>query len=228
MTISISVIETRDQTKAIRAVRSTLVNTPATSVYWVSNRPCDEDLGVPTTWIRVANPKPEDFNVWYSEITLRILPAVVNTDHNIIVQNDGFAVNISAWTNEFLKYDYIGAPWLWWGPPEEQVGNGGFSLRSRKLYDALVDWRPGWTANEWPNLDPKYYNPNNRNGLNEDNLIAGPFRLYLETHYGIQYAPVDLAHQWSIEGRESWTNPWFRKSLGFHGAEAAHEYGIKL
>lgn len=228
--LSISVIETRDPTMSIMAVKSTLACTPAQSVYWFSDRACPEDFGVPTTWVRIRDCKPprDQFNLWYSNITLRLMPAVVDTDHNIIVQNDGFAVNKSAWTDEFLDYDYIGAPWIWWGPPEEQVGNGGFSLRSRRLYDALIDWRPSYRVEGWPNLDPKYYSPNNRDGLNEDNLLAGPYRKYLEANYGLRWAPTELAHRWSIECSESYTNPWFKQSLGFHGRETAHHYGINL
>ena len=58
--------------------------------------------------------------------------------------------NLKKWTNEFLAYDYIGAPWpgqyTWrkrWknetyqkayiNSKKNRVGNGGFSLRSRKF-----------------------------------------------------------------------------------------------
>jgi hypothetical protein len=229
-TISIAIIETKNLEGAVRAVFSTLAVTPATAVYWISDNPCPVDFAVPTQWVRIRScQQPRDqFNLWYSNITLRLLPAVVSTDFNIVVQCDGFAVNARAWTDEFLQYDYIGAPWLWWGPPEEQVGNGGFSLRSRRLYDALIDWRPSYHAQDWPNLDAKYYSPNSRDGLNEDNLLAGPYRQYLEQHYQLKWAPTDLAHRWSIECSESYSNPWFKQSLGFHGRETAQHYGIKL
>jgi len=229
-TISIAIIETKNLEGAVRAVFSTLATTPATSVYWISDKPCPVDFRVPTQWVRIRScQQPRDqFNLWYSDITLRLLPAVVSTDFNIVIQCDGFAVNAEAWTDQFLEYDYIGAPWLWWGPPNEQVGNGGFSWRSRRLYDALIDWRPSYSAQDWPNLDAKYYSPNSRDGLNEDNLLAGPYRQYLEQHYQLKWAPTDLAHRWSIECSESYTDPWFKRSLGFHGKETAQHYGITL
>lgn len=226
MTISISCVETVNYLGAVKAIKSTLANTPANKVYWISDRPCPETLRCPVEWLRVAPVGSRVFCYWYSHITLRLLPSVVNTDFNILVQADGYAVNHEAWTDEFLNYDYIGAPWLWW-EPHEQIGNGGFSLRSRRLYDALLAWWPGYRNQDWPDLHPKYYNPNGREGIMEDNLIAGPFRPELERR-GCRFAPVDLAHRWSIEGSESYTSPWFRKSLGFHGKETAQHYGIEL
>ena len=227
MSISISAIETREPGPTVRAINSTLACTPADKVYWVSTYAPPKEIQAPTVWLRTRAATPQSLNYWLSEITLRLLPAAVNEDHNIIVQSDGFAVNKSAWTDQFLDYDYIGAPWLWW-KPHEQVGNGGFSLRSRRFYDALVDWRPGYTAEDWPIWFRLHDPMQHRQGFNEDNLIASPFRPHLEQHYGIKYAPVDLAHQWSIEASESYSNPWFKRSLGFHGVETAPHYGIQL
>ena len=39
--------------------------------------------------------------------------------------------------NEFLQYDYVGAPW-----PDRQVGNGGFSLRRKSKMLELIDKVP--------------------------------------------------------------------------------------
>src|ERR1700687_3454326 len=44
----------------------------------------------------------------------------------------------AAWREEFLGCDYIGAQWFW-HDDAMRVGNGGFSLRSRKLLLALQD-----------------------------------------------------------------------------------------
>jgi hypothetical protein len=52
------------------------------------------------------------------------------TDFCLYVQHDGWILNPHLWTDDFLKWDYIGAPW-----PRSwcriRVGNSGFSLRSR-------------------------------------------------------------------------------------------------
>jgi hypothetical protein len=91
------------------------------------------------------------------------------------------------------------------------VGNGGFSLRSRRLLDAC--------------LDDHVTIPNNK-GPAEDQAIGNDHRQFLETKYHIQYAPEELARQFSFElGRHE-------PSFGFHGLwnifnlmpSSAHDY----
>ena len=230
-TLSIACIDTLHYDRTLRALKSTLSCTPASRVYWLSDRPCPENLPVPVDWIRIRrfDPATQIYNHWYSYSCLRVLPAVVNTEFNIIIHWDGLAVNADAWTDEFFDYDYIGAPWLWW-PPGENVGNGGFTLRSRRLYNALIDWEPSYMVSDWPRIDPRflYQDRSGHQTFCEDNLLAGPYRKYLEANYGLRWAPIDLAHRFSIEGSESWSSPWFKRSLGFHGVEAAEHYGITL
>ena len=73
----------------------------------------------------------------YSRFMLRELGPYIRTDYVLVVQWDGFVLDASQWRSGFLDYDYIGAPW----PVHDrfEVGNGGFSLRSRRLLDALAD-----------------------------------------------------------------------------------------
>lgn len=52
--------------------------------------------------------------------------------HFLFINWDGFIVNSKSWSNQFLLYDYIGAPWPWFG---NVVGNGGFCLKSRKFIE---------------------------------------------------------------------------------------------
>ena len=47
----------------------------------------------------------------YNKIMINDLWKYFDTSHCLIVQSDSFVVNPNEWTNEFLKYDYIGAPW---------------------------------------------------------------------------------------------------------------------
>jgi hypothetical protein len=61
----------------------------------------------------------EDFNYY------------IDTDFVMTVQSDGFIINPELWSDNFLQYDYIGAPWPW----HNTCGNGGFSLRSKKFLD---------------------------------------------------------------------------------------------
>lgn len=61
----------------------------------------------------------------------------IKTSHFLICQWDGWVLNHEAWTDEFLKYDYVGAPW--WYKDGLNVGNGGFSLRSCRLAKFLAE-----------------------------------------------------------------------------------------
>jgi hypothetical protein len=73
----------------------------------------------------------------YSGFMLHDLAPHVRTSHALVVQWDGFVVDAGRWDDAFLDYDYIGAPWPG-NPAGRDVGNGGFSLRSKRLLDALA------------------------------------------------------------------------------------------
>jgi hypothetical protein len=62
----------------------------------------------------------------YSYFCTYNLSKYVEGTHCLIVQPDGFILNPKAWTNSFLKYDYIGAPWRF--KDEHNVGNGALAL----------------------------------------------------------------------------------------------------
>jgi hypothetical protein len=117
----------------------------------------------------------------------------------LVVQWDGYVIDPVAWTTSFRRYDYIGAPYL--DPVDGRswvVGNGGFSLRSRKLLTA---------AAALPVVP----------GLNEDRIICQTFRGHLERDLGIRFAPERLADRFSFEQRLP-AAPTF----GFHGVFNLH------
>lgn len=116
----------------------------------------------------------------YSEFCIRELYKHVKTSHMLIFQHDGFVNNWKAWDNDWLKYDYIGAPWHY--TDGMAVGNGGFSLRSTKLMKILA-------------TDPeiKFTHP-------EDHHICRTYRAYLEKKHKIKFAPVEVAEKFSFEG----------------------------
>ena len=124
----------------------------------------------------------------------------------------------------FFEYDYIGASW-----PRESagrdVGNGGFSLRSKKLYQAILDLRQRYTLetliqrltqNEI--CEDKFVG----HSIPEDNLICKIYRPTLEQQYGIRFAPAELADRFSIETNAG--SPWLGSSFGFHGHFAGSFY----
>ena len=79
----------------------------------------------------------------------------IKSEYVLIIQHDGHVINHKKWDDLFLKFDYIGAPWpnsnkwneRWKYYPKEmeekilknlnlnRIGNGGFSLRSKKFLD---------------------------------------------------------------------------------------------
>lgn len=116
----------------------------------------------------------------YSEFCIKQLYKHVSTSHMLIFQHDGFVNNWKVWDNDWLQYDYIGAPWHY--VDGMAVGNGGFSLRSRRLMEIVA-------------TDPyiKITHP-------EDHHICRTYRPYLEANYGIKFAPADIAEKFSFEG----------------------------
>jgi len=129
----------------------------------------------------------------YSAFILHGLARHIETDFVLLVQWDGYVVNPSAWTDDFLDYDYIGAVW---GQHQDafRVGNGGFSLRSKKLLQATQTI------------------PIEGENQNEDELICRKYRPMLESSHGIRFAPESVAEQFSFEIAYPRRMPF-----GFHG-----------
>jgi len=130
----------------------------------------------------------------YSEIILKHLWLYLESEYALIIQWDGMAVNRMSWSNEYLNYDYIGAPWD--GNDQYRVGNGGFSLRSKKLIDALRDTE---------------IQLGKQSGELEDAAICREYRPLLEQKYSITYAPYDIAKNFSFELN------FTGNTFGFHG-----------
>ena len=128
----------------------------------------------------------------YSRFLLDRLADHVETDHCLVIQWDGFVLNADRWTNRFLECDYIGAPWPQFGDGRS-VGNGGFSLRSRRLLEAC-------RTPEFVRSHP------------EDVAIGRVNRDYLEREHGIVFADDETAARFSLE-RSLADEPTF----GFHG-----------
>jgi Protein of unknown function (DUF5672) len=128
----------------------------------------------------------------YSAFILRGLAEWIKTDFALVTQWDGFVLNASAWREEFLAYDYIGALWREFSGALA-VGNGGFSLRSSRLLHAMGD------------PDVNISHP-------EDLCICVRNRAHLERAHGIRFAPPELAAIFSYEHIRP-TVPTF----GFHG-----------
>jgi hypothetical protein len=121
----------------------------------------------------------------YSTFMVKDLANYFTTEFVLVAQWDGFIWHPEMWDDEFLKYDYIGAAWpaevLFPGVPTKfNVGNGGFSIRSKRLQDFLRDD---------DNLTMHHA---------EDVAICQLNRAYLE-RCGFTFAPKELADKFSWE-----------------------------
>lgn len=130
-----------------------------------------------------------DVNNWNYKVIYE-LPNYVNTSHAFLFHADGYVINPHLWRDEFLEYDYIGAPWPL--PTDDysyrdesgdlvRVGNS-VSIRSKKLMD-LIATRP------WK----EYYG-----NTHEDGFICCHNRKWLESQ-GCTFAPLEVAVHFAKE-----------------------------
>jgi hypothetical protein len=131
----------------------------------------------------------------YSDFILNI-GRFIKSDHVLIIQDDGHIVNPDKWDSSFLNYDYVGAPWpsnyKWrkrWkranyqdaykNAKKNRVGNGGFSLRSKKFLNYSSQFA-------------------SCNGIAEDVFLC-LVNYENAVEYGIKFAPFEVAYQFSLE-----------------------------
>lgn len=152
---------------------------------------------------RVAVPRMSYLD--YNKFCLYSLPNLVQSDYCMIVHADGFIVNPHLWEDEFLNYDYIGAPWYisdtevlpWLSESPNIVGNGGFCIRSRKFLDF---------SKSFVGYD----------GTRNEDVFLCIDNYSKATEAGIRIADRDTAARFSVEilsGRY----PSINNSFGFHG-----------
>ncbi len=148
-------------------------------------------VGVPAG-IEVAGIGPLRSRDEYSRFVLKRLLPLVATPHLLLVQWDGYVVNPQAWDPAFAECDYLGARWSWFDDGHD-VGNGGFSLRSRRLLEALQDPRIELVDAE-------------------DVTIGRAFRGLLEREHGIRFGSAAQADRFAFEAAYPTGRPF-----GFHG-----------
>ena len=173
-----------------------------------SRMPTATDPGV--QYIRIP---PLDF-LGYSRLMIESLNVHVQTSHCLVVQADGFVLDPARWRDQFLEYDYIGAPWPEYvaitGPGNRRlrldknpVGNGGFSLRSKKLLGITSQLR----------LDDLNF------PLKSEDILICHY-LYDEMQAaGIRFAPPETAALFSIETPGGLYGKSFESVFGFHGKQ---------
>ena len=123
------------------------------------------------------------------------LNSFISTSFCMIVQRDGFPLNLEKWNDDFLKYDYIGAPWTYLKLDSDLlVGNSGFSIRSKKFLDSHI----------------QDYNSYDHGA--EDGFSCRTRKKHFEEQ-GCVYAPASLASDFSVECMP------YLDQFGFHGKD---------
>jgi len=146
-----------------------------------------------------------DIDSWNKAVIYE-LPKWVYTPFALFIHADGYVINPEMWTNRWLRYDYIGAPWPLpkdnFSYKDEEgnlvrVGNS-VSFRSKRLMDLIA-------TREW-----KYYFGN----CNEDGFICCHNRKWLESK-GCKFAPIEVAKYFSKEWEVA-ENKNIKKTFCFH------------
>lgn len=130
-------------------------------------------------------------DIWNYKVIFE-LHHYVQTPYAMLIHSDGYVTNPGAWRDEFLAYDYIGAPWplprddfSYLTPSGElvRVGNS-VSLRSKRIMGL-----PSALGLEWRS----YYG-----NTNEDGFLCCHNRDTLKEH-GVRFAPLEVAVHFSKE-----------------------------
>nr|WP_315129896.1 DUF5672 family protein [uncultured Polynucleobacter sp.] len=151
--------------------------------------------------------------VGYSKFILGDLYKYVETEYCLVVQSDGFVINANKWNPIFLEYDYIGAPWpmdlklqpgnITLDLTRNSVGNGGFSLRSKRLLQETA--KINFHELSFP--------------TKSEDLILCHFLLEKMIDAGVKFPKPELAAQFSIESPTAAYGQNPSTSFGFHGKE---------
>jgi tetratricopeptide (TPR) repeat protein len=191
---------------AARALRTTLAGCEFGRALFLSDRDCRVS-GVEFVPIdRLASTQA------YSNFMIHDLHRHVGAGHVLVIQYDGFVLNPAAWDPVFLQYDYIGPAVRL--PDGRAGGIGGFSLRSRRLLDALRD-DPAAQAYDAARVP-----------YAEDIAICCALRRRLEERHGIRFAPAEVADRFAAEAIAP--TP---RSFGFHNLMhlvSLHQNGFRL
>ena len=126
MSVTLCAADTAHHELTKRALERSSKNLKFEKVLFISDKQCD----IPSNWDFHQIPTFKNGND-YNQFILKDLNSHITTDFVLVIQYDGFVINPHKWDIKFSEYDYIGAPWPW--AKDYQVGNGGFSLRSKKL-----------------------------------------------------------------------------------------------
>lgn len=132
-----------------------------------------------------------DINDWNYKIVYELADYVA-TDFALLIHADGYVIRPEKWREEFLYYDFIGAPWplpvddYSYRDPKGRiirVGNS-VSIRSKRLLELPRQLNLPWNS---------YFG-----NTNEDGFLCVHQRPALEA-VGVRFAPLEVAKFFSRE-----------------------------
>lgn len=189
--VTLLLIETRQHALARLAVKDCQKAAKFAETLIFTDKPEQfEDLGF--TFVVPDWPK----KIGWSRFMWHGCAPYVRTSHVLCIQWDSWIACPDMWFEEYLEYDYIGAPW--WYEDGMNVGNGGFCLRSAKLMRYLAKHRDVFPC--VTDLD--------------DDLLCRKYRPALQER-GFVWAPERLAAKFSFECPRKTLRD---KHFGFHAA----------
>ena len=154
--------------------------------------------------IEIINIHPINNMTEYCYFVMKELGTYIKDEfsHILLVQSDSWVEKPEIWAEEFLQYDYLGAPLI--AHYNTVVQNGGFSLRSKKLCKFLSE-------------SPEILD------FQDDVSICETYRNLL-IYNGFKFAPKKLAEKFSREGSLGDINGTFGQHSCGNGLYAGFDY----
>ena len=132
------------------------------------------------------------------------MPDYIKTDYCLTIQHDGFISCPDIWTDKFLEYDYIGAPWPEHYNYANRVGNGGFCLKSKKFLLTCKDLFKNYQFS---------INRSSEDVSENEDFLTSVINYDKMLQKEIKFAPVEIAALFSTEHPTKEMNS---RSFGFH------------
>lgn len=141
--------------------------------------------------------------IGYSTFSTKCVWRYFDTSHMMMLQWDGFITHPEMWNPEWMKYDYIGAPWPQgsvkaFAKKKWRVGNSGFSLRSHKFMQLCGEMNID--HNNIGDRENVKRTPETDECADDVWMCQRPEVVNKLLQAGMKYAPVEVAMKFSLEG----------------------------
>lgn len=197
--VTLVCIDSKNINEANKAIKKSIKNIDFKNVLFLTSEKISLDFA------QVIHIKSINNITDYNLFCLTKLNNYINTEYCLIIQHDGYIINPDSWQENFLKFDYIGALWPSLHFLKNRVGNGGFSLRSKKFLESC-----SFLFKEYPNID---FRSESEFKYNEDFIACNSY--YQEMlDLKINFADIETASHFSIE---SPVPEMKNNTFGFHG-----------